>query len=288
MTWARPTVVGISPTSTTGSGNISEALTNNTNASINVTYVYTITANGCTNTNNVVVVVKPTPVIANKTQTICTGTAFTITPVNNAPTEIVPANTVYTWTVANNPTVLGETAGTSSNGSISQVLTNPTSAPSTVVYTVTPSINGCTGSTFTITVVVNPTISVANVNTTICTGSTFAITPVDGALTDLVPNVTLYTWSITPNAAIAGGSNQTTPQVNVSQTLANNAASTQQLVYTVTPQYTNAGLTCTGTPFTITVNVLSGVPSVNVGADQTICQNATAAYAVSTVSAETG
>ena len=280
-----------------GSGNIaSYATTLPTPFNVAQVGMVTVTpsANSCPGTpQTFTYTVNPTPVIAAKAQTICTGTAFTIAPSNNitvTPMEIVPTGTQYTWTVPSN--IVGATSQSTAQANISQNLINATSAPVVVVYTVTPRYTNagvtCTGAPFTVTVTVNPTMSIANVNTTICTGSTFAITPVDGALTDVVPAGTMYTWSITSNSNIAGASNQTNPQVNVSQTLANNAATTQQQIYTVTPQYTNAGLTCTGTPFTITVNVLSGVPSVNVGANQTICSNGTASFTVSTVSAETG
>jgi hypothetical protein len=43
----------------TVAGNINETLTNTTSAPVNVTYVYTLTANGCVNTQNVVVTVNP-------------------------------------------------------------------------------------------------------------------------------------------------------------------------------------------------------------------------------------
>ncbi|MFN5652960.1 MAG: beta strand repeat-containing protein, partial [Flavobacteriia bacterium] len=280
-----------------GSGNIASFATT-LPTPFNVAQVGTVTvtpsANSCPGTPQIFTyTVNPTPVIAAKAQTICTNTAFTIAPSNNiavTPMEIVPAGTQYTWTVGTN--IVGATSQSTPQNNISQTLTNATSSPVVVVYTVTPTYTNagvtCTGSPFFVTVTVNPTMNIANVNTTICTGSTFAITPVDGALTDVVPAGTMYTWSITPNSNIAGASNQANAQVNVSQTLANNAATTQQQVYSVTPQYTYGGLTCTGAPFTITVNVLSGVPSVNVGANQTICSNGTASFTVSTVSAETG
>jgi gliding motility-associated-like protein len=280
-----------------GSGNIaSYATTLPTPFNVAQVGMVTVTpsANSCPGTpQTFTYTVNPTPVIAAKAQTICTGTAFTIAPSNNitvTPMEIVPTGTQYTWTVPSN--IVGATSQSTAQANISQNLINATSAPVVVVYTVTPRYTNagvtCTGAPFTVTVTVNPTMTITNMNTTICTGSTFAITPVDGALNDVVPAGILYTWNITSNSNIAGASNQTNPQVNVSQTLANNAATTQQQIYTVTPQYTNAGLTCTGTPFTITVNVLSGVPSVNVGANQTICSNGTASFTVSTVSAETG
>jgi gliding motility-associated-like protein len=59
--WSRAAVTGITNAAATGTGSINETLTNSTQAPINVTYVYTLTASGCTNTQNLVVTVNPTP-----------------------------------------------------------------------------------------------------------------------------------------------------------------------------------------------------------------------------------
>ena len=59
FSWTRAAVTGISNAAGSGTGNISETLNNQTSAAINVTYVYTLTANGCTTTQNVVVAVNP-------------------------------------------------------------------------------------------------------------------------------------------------------------------------------------------------------------------------------------
>ena len=59
FSWTRAVVAGISNAAASGTGNISETLVNTTTASVNVTYVYTLTANGCVNTQNVVVTVNP-------------------------------------------------------------------------------------------------------------------------------------------------------------------------------------------------------------------------------------
>jgi len=59
--WSRAAVSGIANTAATGTGAINETLVNNTQSPLNVTYVYTLTANGCTNTQNLVVTVNPTP-----------------------------------------------------------------------------------------------------------------------------------------------------------------------------------------------------------------------------------
>ena len=59
FTWSRAQVAGISNEAANGAGNISETLLNTTPNSIEVTYVITLTADGCVNTQNVVVTVHP-------------------------------------------------------------------------------------------------------------------------------------------------------------------------------------------------------------------------------------
>ena len=59
FTWSRAAVTGISNAGAIGNGDINETLNNISTAAVNVTYVYTLTANGCTNTQNVVVTVNP-------------------------------------------------------------------------------------------------------------------------------------------------------------------------------------------------------------------------------------
>ena len=126
--------------------------------------------------------VNPTPSITAQAATICSSSSFSVTPANGSG-NIVPANTTYTWTVAANANVSGQSNQTVAQSSISQTLTNLTDEDQTVVYPVTPvSTTGpCTGSTFTISVTVLPAMNIANVNSSICTGSTFSITPVNGA-----------------------------------------------------------------------------------------------------------
>jgi hypothetical protein len=60
----------------TGTGNISETLINTTASAVNVTYVYTLTANGCTNSQNLVVTVNPGDLIA--------PTVSSVSPLNGA------------------------------------------------------------------------------------------------------------------------------------------------------------------------------------------------------------
>ena len=92
-------VAGITPVGpTSGTDNPNETLTNTTAAPLTVRYIYTLTANGCTNpvTFNVDVVVNP---MASLTSTltppaICSGTVFSYTPTSGT------AGTSFVWTRA--------------------------------------------------------------------------------------------------------------------------------------------------------------------------------------------
>lgn len=232
------------------------------------------------------VIVNPTPNVANSTIGNCSGSSFNATPVNGA--NIVPAGTTYTWTVVENPAVVGTSNVSTGTLAVSQTLSNLTSQSQSVTYTVTPTAGSCVGDNFDVTVSVAPTMTIADATTTICTGSSFSITPIDGNLTDVVPAGTLYTWDVTLNPNIAGATAQTIPQATISQTLSNNAASNQIQVYTVTPQYTVGGTTCFGDEFDIAVTVLNGIPTVDVGANQTICGSGSASYTVNVDNAEMG
>ena len=85
--WTRATIAGITETGATGTGNISETLTNTTNSAISVIYSYITSSDGCSGTpQNVEVTVNPTVLgntsgsavsICNNTSTTLTGGAVT-------------------------------------------------------------------------------------------------------------------------------------------------------------------------------------------------------------------
>uniref|UniRef100_UPI003BF91618 discoidin domain-containing protein n=1 Tax=Rubrolithibacter danxiaensis TaxID=3390805 RepID=UPI003BF91618 len=239
--WSRAAVTGISNSAVTGTGSVNETLTNTTTSPVNVVYAYTITANGCSNTQNVTVTVNPKPNVSNQTAATCSGAAFTVTPTG------VPAGTTYTWSA---PVVTGGLTGGSAQAtgvtSISQTLTNPTTSVQTATYTVTPTSGSCVGNTFTVTITVNPKPSVTSQTATICSGSSFTVTPSG------VPAGTTYTWSAPlVTGGLTGGSAQATGVSSISQTLTNPTTSVQTATYTVTP----AAGGCTGNTFTVTVTV---------------------------------
>jgi len=61
-TWSRANIAGISNPAANGSGAISETLTNTSPNPIVVNYVYTLTANGCTNQQTIAVTIDPLPI----------------------------------------------------------------------------------------------------------------------------------------------------------------------------------------------------------------------------------
>jgi gliding motility-associated-like protein len=143
------------------------------NSALGIVYYYCIitlpASGGCSDLTSTIaaVTINPNPVIANKSALICSGSPFTISPLNSG-AEIVPVGTTYTWT---NPTIFpagsitGASAQSTAQTTISQNLINTTINPATVTYTVTPLSGACIGANFTIIVTVNPAIS-SNVTST--------------------------------------------------------------------------------------------------------------------------
>jgi gliding motility-associated-like protein len=256
-TWGAPVVTGNITGGSSGSGSsLIGNLFNPTNVAQTATYTLTPTAGDCVGgTFTVTVTVNPNPVITDLTDEICSGNTFTVTPVNDAPTVIVPVGTVYTWTVVDNPNVTGDSNQSTGVSSISQLLTNNTNIVQRVVYTVTPSIGGsCIGNTFRVTVTVNPKPVIPAQQRAICSGDAFEVIPANSSPTTIVPVNTTYTWTVSDNASIDGESNQSTGLSSISQRLTNRTNTVQTVIYTVTPTSGAAG-SCVGNTFTVTVTV---------------------------------
>ena len=243
---------------------ISGTLTNNTNtiqtATYTVTPKWTSGSQACTgNTFTVTVTVNPKPVISNITQNSCSGTSFIITPADVV-NGTVPSGTVYSWAVPTGPAgVSGLMAGTNS-ATISGTITNTTTATVTITYVVTPIANGCTGSSFDVTLTVAPTPTVAAVNSqTVCNQSATAAINFTGTITATIFNWTNSTTSI----GLATSGSGSIPTF----TALNSGTTPVTATVTVTPEING----CNGVPqnFTITVNPAPSVIFSQTG--QTIC-----------------
>ena len=197
-----PVVTGESTTSQT-SATIGNTLSHNTATNQLVNYTVTPSSNGCTGTpQTLVVTVGPRPVIAPFTASpVCSGNAFNAVPPG---TNLVPANTAYTWTAPTGSGFTGGSAETNPQSGISQTLTNTTAATVNAVYTVTPAAGTCAGTAFAVTVPVNPRPLIAGPQSlTVCSGTAFNFVPANGG-GNLVPAATLYSWAPPTGSNITG------------------------------------------------------------------------------------
>jgi hypothetical protein len=228
------------------------------------TTTYTVSgtdANGCSNTDQMVVNVNPLPVVnpvAN--QSVCSGA--TTTPVTFTGT----AGSTFNWT-NDNPSI-GLTA--SGSGSIPPFnAVNSSSSPATATITVTPIFAGCTGSAQTFTYTVNPTPSLTAIsNQSVCNGSAtnpinFTGAPGSYTWTNSNTNIGLAasgTGNINSFTATNTLSIPITSTVSVTPTLGNCSGSPQIFTFSVNPTPTITGNTvlCPNTTSQLTG---SGTPS---------------------------
>ncbi len=159
-------------------------------------------------------------------------------------------NTDYAWT--NSLSAIG--LGSAGNGDISSFTgTNTTSSPITGTIIVTPSVNGCVGATVSFTITINPaTPPTAGTTTSYCFGDVMAdltATPSMGGTISWYndPALTTPLWT--------GGIYGPSPNVGVH-------------TYYVTETFSG----CRSLPVIVTITV-EPQPTVNAGADTTICEN---------------
>lgn len=195
------TSTGLSASST---GNIAIFTGVNTgNAPATSTITVTPTANGCTGTaQTATLTVNPIPTvtIAPSPQTVCNNTATTtITFSSNV------SNASYAWTNTNSLIGLGSLGSASSIPSFTAL--NSGNTPITATISVTPTANGCTGTTQSQNMTINPTPSVnALTSQTLCNGaSSAAITLTGSAVSGTTYNWTNNTTSI--GLAASGSTN---------------------------------------------------------------------------------
>ena len=119
---------------------------------------YATNSCGTTYSNQVVVSVNPTPAITAMTTIICSEDGFSVAPLDGT-NGTVPVSTTYTWAapvISPSGTITGGGAQSTGQADIGQTLTNTTTSVATATYTVIPTSGSCPGSTFTVTVTVNP------------------------------------------------------------------------------------------------------------------------------------
>jgi gliding motility-associated-like protein len=248
--------------SASGSGNIGAFTGTNTTVSpqagtLTVTPQYTNASLTCSGSvQTVTLTVNPTPSLTDPQDlVVCNGSA-------SAAVIFSGTGTSYSWTNSN-PLIGLASTGTGNIASFTAV--NTTTSPVTSTITVVPSysFNGviCDGPSQVFTITVNPTPTVSDPSDQVlCNGSSTQAVLFTGTGTS-------YSWTnTTPAIGLSG-----TGSGNISSFTATNSSSAPSTgTITVTPQYTNAGLTCQGTQqqFFITVNP---TPVVNDPPDVTFC-----------------
>jgi hypothetical protein len=205
---------------------VNEALTNTSTLPINVTYVYTILANGCSNTQNVVVSVNPTPVMTSTLTppSVCSSSLFNYTPISTTP------GTVFNWTRA---AVGGiSNAPGAGVGDPAETLVNTTFLPVTVTYIYTLSINGCTSlTTYSVNVDVIPSsVLTSGLNPApVCSNAIFTYNH-----TESIPGTTI-SWSRSLIPGISNAASNGTG--NISEILINTTSAPVNVTYVFTLSY---------------------------------------------------
>ncbi len=217
----------------------------------NTTYNVSLTSGGCVGNSSVIVNVSAAPTVAAQTAATCSGTAFSVTPTG------APGGTTYTWTAPTGAGFTGGAAQATAQTTISGTLTNTGTTPVTATYTVTPFSGTCAGTSFQLTVTVNPKPTATISGTAaICSG---APTTISVALTGTAPWSLTYTNGVTP--VTVTGINTSPYTFSVSPTV--------NTTYTVTAVGDASG--CTGTFSGSALITIKPSPTATISGTATIC-----------------
>lgn len=255
FTWSRASVANITNPAANGTDNPNERLRNAASFPVVVTYVFTTTVNGCSNSENVVVSVNPRPRLSNTAPTpICDSTVFTFTPTSTT------LGTTYTWSRE----FIGGIGALPATGGpgINELLKNNTNTNVTVPYVYTLSANGCSR-TQTVSVLVHPTPKLSSsLVDSACSGVPFRYIPA----TNLTPAVT-YAWSRAAVLNITPANGAGTGAVN--ETLTNTTAGTLDVVYVYT---ITVGASCSRTNnVAVRVRPSAEAPVIAIMPSATLC-----------------
>ncbi len=290
FSWTRLAAAGITPAGpVTGTNGVSETLRNFTSATIAVTYEYVLTANGCSNTQNVVVNIRPEPVISNQSAAVCSGESL----LHHILLDnfVNPgANVTFTWPApALSGGLTGGTARTvPSSADMTDTFVNTSGLAETATYTVTPVYNGCTGDPKTIVVTVGSQPVLGNLDRFACsavqTGLVLAVAPTSS------PATTYDIASINAQAGLVAAAGNATATNGIADVnfLANDRFTNETgvdrtVTYRVRPVF---GATCIGDWIDVVVTIRPQ-PVIVPGQNQTVCSNVAASLEIQLLPANT-
>jgi len=247
-TWSAPS--GINFTGGQAQPSPSTAISGNLSVSGSIaqtaTYLVTPSGGGCTGKPfSLTVRILPTSIISSVSLSICSGNAFSFSPVNGTHGLVLPNSTYQYFPALPTDVITGALSG--SGVSVQGVLTNLTDTVQSFPYRVIPVTGGCVGSAFTLTVTVFPVPAVLPFSQTVCEGVNFSIGVLSNT-TGIIPDGSIYSWSVpTASASISGGASGTNNSVT------GKLFSTASVALTATYLVRAATANCLGNVFSVTV-----------------------------------
>ncbi len=221
-----------------------------------ITNLYTVTGidlNKCSNTDQVQIVVNPTPSINIVNLNVCSGIPFEIAPLDIINGQIVPSATNYTWTTSTPINISGASNQPVAQNKISGTLTNGSASAETISYTVTAHNGTCT-SDFNVNVNLYPLPEFTPSARSKCINEPLYVKANLASVSSLV-------WN--------GPASFTKTETNDNEILVSNlASSSHQGLYTVVAKDLN------GCENTKTMNVsINQLPVIDAGTNFSICNN---------------
>ncbi len=259
-TWSRAALPGVSNTAATGTDTINEVLVNTTANPIAVVYVETLTANSCSNTQNVTVTVNPKPLLTTTLSpaAICDSSLFSYLSAS------LTTGTSYTWSRAVTAGI--SNAAATGSGAINEQLVNDTTVPVSVIYMDTLHANGCIN-TEAVTVIVNPlpTLSSTLAPAPVCDSSMFSYIP-----TSAVGGAS-FAWArpFTTGIGLLASSGTGNPNEQLINTTNANVV--------VTYIYTVIANGCSGNPYDVT-DTVRPTPKLSTPLSDSICSGMPFSY----------
>jgi len=243
--WSRTSVTGISNGAVNNipQKSIQEILTNTTANPVAVVYKLYLVANGCDNTQDVTVNVKPIPVL----NTSLSPSAFCSNSSVYYAANSLTNNVTYSWIREVVPGISNSRAEGVNLHEINETIENTTSSPVAVVYKYLLNSNGCTN-TQKVTITINPIPQLISPksNNFVCSKMDLSYTIISSTSS----SSTSYKWE---RAQIAGISNESSTKNSekIEETLENNTSNNIVVPYKITMS-ANGCSNIDSTYFTIT------------------------------------
>lgn len=233
-----------------GSGvSVQGELTNLTDTVQSVPYQVIPVSGACAGSPfTLTVAVFPVPAVLPFSQTVCEGVNFSISVLSNT-TGIIPAATIYSWSVPTMSSSISGGASGSNASSITGKLLSTATVALTATYLVRAATANCSGNIFSVTVWIKPTALIQATTLSICSGNSFGFTPTS-QLPNRLPSATFYSFAAPAGIGITGGG-AATLVTHIQGSVSNITSSLKTATYSIVP--VTAG--CSGAAFTVWVQV---------------------------------